>query len=45
MKKFETTIQRGEVQCRYIVTAQDEKEAAERFFQICGERKLKIKEA
>ena len=44
MIKFEATLQRGDVECRYIVTAHDVKEAAERLFQICGERNLRIKE-
>ena len=44
MKKFQTVLDRGEVQCRYIVTANSIEEAEKRLFEICGERKLNIKE-
>jgi hypothetical protein len=44
MKKFETKLTRGDVEARYIVTAENKEEAAKKFFAICGEHNLKIKE-
>ena len=42
MKTFKATIKREQHTCECIVTAKDEKEAAEKIFKICGE-KVKVK--
>lgn len=44
MKKFETKVTRDNANVKCIVEAIDKEHAARRFFEILGERGLKIKE-
>ena len=44
MKKFETKITRDNAEIKCVVEAIDKDHAAHRFFEILGERGLKIKE-